>query len=130
MSDTNFKLNDITLETKVYSVKDLRYTGNGKAVCSARILFSAKLDDEWTDGVWWDLTAWEDAAETLAECQQKDEVIVRGGRVKAKAYRNRAGEVVVGMELVANQLERVGSVAPPAGAKPAAPAHDYADVPF
>lgn len=128
MSD-NYRINDFDYEGKVYNVKDLRYTGNGKPVCSARILFPAKLDDEWTDGVWWDLTAWEDAAETLADCQQKDEVIVRGGRVKAKAYRNRAGETIVGMELVANQLERVGSVAPPAGSRPA-PAVDPASVPF
>lgn len=92
MSATD-RLNTVAFEGKLFSVRDLRFTAGGTAVCSARMSVSRKFDEEW-HSVWFDVTAWQEAAETLAECQDRDEVIVRGRLDVSKPYTKRDGTTV------------------------------------
>lgn len=114
-------------ETRVYNVRDLRYTPNGDAVCNARINLSTKLDDEW-HSVWYDLAAWDDAAEVLARCEHGDDIIIYGGRVGANAYKDKHGQVQVEPRVNTNKLERVGSF--DAGQPQRTPPPADEDVPF
>lgn len=122
------RINSLDLQTKVYSVKELRFTPQGSAVCNARIKHSGKLDEEWRAG-WIGLVAWDDAADILASCEHGGEVIIRGARVKLNPYRNRAGEVVDEVQYHTNKIERVGSFDAGQPAR-SAPAGDPNDVPF
>jgi single-stranded DNA-binding protein len=127
VSDT-YKKNHVEYEGRVFNVRDLRFTGQGNAVCSARMNINRKFDGEW-HSVFFDLTAWDEAAEVLAECQDKDDVIVTGRLDVSKPYKKRDGTTVeAAFAITANKVERVGAIAPPPERTPAAV--DPSDVPF
>lgn len=121
------RLNEVVLETRVYNIKEVRHTAAGQAVCNASTNVAGKYDDEWHP-VWYDLTAWGDAAIELSKCQHGDDIIIREGRLTANAFRNRDGELVVKPAISADVIERVGSMEPAGSFSPPAPTGD--DVPF
>jgi single-stranded DNA-binding protein len=127
MSEAAKKVNEVAYQGKVYKIRNLAFTPNGTPVCNARMSVSKKFGEEW-QSFWFNLTAWGDAADILAECQDKDEVVVRGRLEATQSFKTRAGEEVpTGFGIAANEVERLGTSAPPAAAKPA---EDLADLPF
>lgn len=120
------RINSIDFQTKVYNVRELRRTQQGNAVCNARVKTNTQLDDEWQSS-WFDLTAWDEAADVLAGCSHGDEVIIRGGRLGCSAYNSKEG-LTVEPRITTNQLERVGSL--DAGAPARTPPPADSDVPF
>ncbi len=128
---SEYRANDVTYEGPIYSVRDLRYTPNGKATCEARMRVSKKRPDGEYDTVFFDVTAWEQAAEDLAEVANKDEVIVTGRLSVAGGYTKRDGTVVEpAICIVADKVERVGTGTSQQPVAVGAPAVNSDEVPF
>lgn len=130
MSDFPTKINDTAYEGRVYSIGDLRVTPGGDPVCNARMSINRKFDGEW-HSKWFDLTAWGDAADVLASCQHKDEVIVRGRLDLSKPYTKKDGTIVeADFAITADSVERAGGSTEPAPVSASQPAINPDDVPF
>lgn len=123
----NRKVNRVEYQGRVFKVQNLRFTPGGKAVCNARMSLNKQFNDEW-ESFWFTLTAWEEAADTLAACEDKEEVIVRGRMEPSGAFKARNGdEVATGFSIAANEVERLGV---PATVPTQAREIDSDDVPF
>lgn len=77
---------------------DLKYTQQGKAVCSFRVAVNVSKDR--TD--WYRVTTWEALAERCHEYLQKGAGVLCVGRMDApSAYLDKAGKPAAGLEMTA-----------------------------
>lgn len=91
---------------------ELRYTQSGVAVCD----FSVAVTRKWTQGderreetTWFRVTAWRELAETCNQYVKKGMQIMVAGRVSASAYTANDGEARASLELVAQDVQFLGS---------------------
>jgi single-strand DNA-binding protein len=97
-------------------VKDpeLRFTPQGKAVCSITIACSSRRKDqatgEWVDGdtTFVNATAWDKYAENIAESFVKGNNVIALGRFKQRSYENKEGAKVTVMDF---EIHEVGATA-------------------
>jgi single-strand DNA-binding protein len=95
-------------------VKDpeLRFTPQGKAVCSITIACSSRRKDqatgEWVDGdtTFVNATAWDKYAENIAESFVKGNNVIALGRFKQRSYENKEGAKVTVMDF---EIHEVGA---------------------
>lgn len=121
------KINELSYEGRLFSLKPLAYTQDQNPICRARMSINKKIADEWYS-YWFSIVAFGEQAERLAACQDKDEVVVRGRLAVDPPYKDRDAQ----MQVVVQELERMGGE-PVGAAASAAPAHvrdDNDQIPF
>lgn len=121
------RINEFRLTTRLFNI-EMRFTPDGKAVCNARTNLATKIKDEYHP-VWYQITAWEQAAEELAKFEHGDDVVI-SGRQQPNGYQKRDGTLVVEPGFVIDTVTRAdGTAAPtPVQSQPKPTADD--DVPF
>ena len=92
---------------------EMRFTPGGKAVTS----FSVATSEKWTgaDGkpqertTWWRVSVWDKQAEIVEKYLKKGRQVMVKGRVEARAFTDKSGEVRASLELTANTVKFLGS---------------------
>jgi single-strand DNA-binding protein len=88
---------------------ELRYTQNGRAVCS----FNLAVNETWTDRgsnerrektTWYRVSAWGQLGETAKQYLTKGRQVMVIGNVEARGYLNNAGEAAASLELTARDI--------------------------
>ena len=90
-------LPNIQIDGRLVADSELRFTQQGKAVCSFRVAASdSKKDDagNWqtTEQIFINVTLWEADAEAAAEVLQKGDQVIVTGRIYEREYETREGE--------------------------------------
>lgn len=114
------RINQVAYQSKVFRGQ-LRFTSSGKAVWNAGTSMPVMVDEEWHP-CWFEVTAWQDLAEQIAnDVNDGDEIVMRG-RSQAQGYRNREGDVITKPGIVLESYEVVArnDRAPSKSAPPAA----------
>jgi single-strand DNA-binding protein len=82
---------------------ELRYTPSGKAVTDLRVAVNNNQrgpDGEWVEEtLWFRVSAWEQAAERLAEQLRKGNKVYAEGQLRVREYEGRDGEKRQSLEL-------------------------------
>ncbi len=113
---------------------EMRYAPSGKAVTS----FSVATSNKWTgaDGskqektTWWRVSVWDKQAEVAEKYLKKGKQVMVKGRVEARAFTDKAGEVRASLELTADTIKFLGSANGETTATSVAPVVESSDVPF
>lgn len=92
---------------------ELRFTPSGTAVASFRFASNEK----WTDGsgqkqervIWYKVTLWGKAAESLSEYITKGKELMVIGTVTASAYMDKQGKPAASLDVKADQIRFAGS---------------------
>ena len=87
------RVNELKIQTKVFR-PELRFTPNGKAVFNAGFSLGAKLPNERWLNSWYEVVAWEALAEEMAERVSEGDEVLLIGRLGARGYEGREGDVV------------------------------------
>lgn len=101
----------VTVVGNLTSDPELRFTGNGTAVCKVRILstprFLDKTTNEWKDGEPFgiDATVWREFAENVAESLQKGARVVATGELAQRQYEDKEGNKRTAWDL---QVDAIG----------------------
>ena len=85
----------------------LRYSNNGNAWCGVGLAIEVrkKVDDERVSlPIWCDLKVFGVLAEQMAACTSKGSSLIVVGELQPTEYTNKAGEVVKGFELLAQEV--------------------------
>lgn len=90
-------LPNIVIDGRLVADSELRFTQQGKAVCSFRVAASdSKKDDagNWntTEQIFINVTLWDAEAEAAAEVLQKGDQVIVTGRIYEREYETREGE--------------------------------------
>lgn len=89
---------------------ELRYTPNGRAVCSMRVAVTPREWNErkqlWEDGQtqFYDVSAWAQLAEHCAEYLVKGQRIVAEGEWESRSWEGKEGDTMEAVGLVARDL--------------------------
>lgn len=118
---------------------ETRYTANGKAVTN----FSVATSERWTkDGEkqerteWHNVVAFDKLAEIIAEYMRKGSHIFIEGKIQTRKWQDKEGKDRYTTEIVASQMEMLGSKSAseksaPADDAPAPAGDDFSDdIPF
>lgn len=142
--------NYVTMVGNLVDEPDLRFTGNGAAVCSIRIASSRRYrdnDGNWQDGetTFMSVNAWRSLGENAAESLHRGDRVVVVGRLRVRSYEDREGatkwvteieadEIAPSLRFASAKLSKSGrssAPAPPvADFGPVPAATDMDDVPF
>jgi len=83
----------ITLQGRLTSDPELRFTTSGTAVCKFTIVTSRRFKDngEWVekDTTFWDCTAFKQMAENIAESLRKGDDVVAAGRAMQESWEDK-----------------------------------------
>lgn len=101
--------NYITMVGNLVDEPDLRFTGNGAAVCSIRIASSRRFrdnDGNWQDGetTFMTINAWRSLGENMAESLRKGDRVVVMGRLRVRSYDDRDGQTRWVTEIEADEV--------------------------
>lgn len=92
---------------------EMRYLQDGTSVCS----FSVAVSERWTDRrsgerrertTWYRVSAWRELGETCNRFLSKGRQVMVIGRVSARAYTNREGEVAASLDMQAREVRFLG----------------------
>lgn len=132
--------NYVTMVGNLVDEPDLRFTGNGAAVCSIRIASSRRYrdnDGNWQDGetTFMSVNAWRSLGENAAESLHRGDRVVVVGRLRVRSYEDREGTTKWVTEIEADEIApslRFASAKLSKGGRssgPAPPAADFGGVP-
>jgi len=99
--------NTVTIVGNATRDPELRYTAGGAAVCSFGVAVSRrrKVGDQWEEATsFFDVTAWRDLAEHVAESITKGCRVVVVGRLEQREYEARDGSKRNVVEIVADEI--------------------------
>lgn len=99
--------NTIILTGNITRDPELRWTRGGSAVASFGLAVNRRWqqDGEWQEETdFFNVTAWRDLAENLAESVQKGDRVVIEGRMKFSEYEDRDGNARSGLEVIADDV--------------------------
>lgn len=101
--------NYVTMVGNLVDEPDLRFTGNGAAVCSIRIASSRRFrdnDGNWQDGetTFMTINAWRSLGENMAESLRKGDRVVVVGRLRVRSYDDRDGQTRWVTEIEADEV--------------------------
>lgn len=95
---------------RLWAPPELRYTSSGKAVCTLPLVFNKRR--KLPDGTWEDAgslfvraTAWDQMAESCAECLDKGHDVIVAGELSLREYEKTDGSKGQSLEL---RLDDVG----------------------
>jgi len=122
---------DITLVGHVGNDPELRYTPNGKAVCSFRMAVNRKWGQT-DETLWIKVTAWDKLAEIVGEHVKKGQlVLVNGDWMKVEAYANRQGQPAASVDVTAHVIKFLSRAPDGQGQAASAAVEDEPDpIPF
>lgn len=100
--------NSITLVGNTTRDPELRYTNSGQAMVKFGMAVNRRWQDKtntWQESTsFFDVVAWRDLAENVAESVTKGTRVVVTGRMESRSYENQAGEKRTAVELVADEI--------------------------
>jgi len=86
----------MTIEGRLTADPELRFTPNGKAICSFTVACNdrKKNGDQWEDGppTFFRVTVWEKYGENVAESLVKGDAVLVVGKMSQRDYQNKDGE--------------------------------------
>jgi single-strand DNA-binding protein len=112
---------------------ELKYTPNGRAVCS----FSLATSERWTDQegqknestTWHNIVAWGKQAEIMKEYLRKGREVYIEGRIDNRSYEDKEGIKRYRSEVVVQRFQFVGSKQDQESSAPPAPAESQVPSP-
>lgn len=99
-------LNQVTLIGRLGDTPDLRYTGQGTAVCN----FSIAVERDFTNSQgekevdWIDIVVWRKQADNCANYIDKGNLVAVTGRLQVRKWQNDNGDNRYSTEVVANNV--------------------------
>jgi single-strand DNA-binding protein len=111
-------INRIILFGRIGSEPELRRTGKGKAVCRLGIAVprAIRKDDGWEEEVeWFNVTVWEQQAETVCRLASRGAACLVEGRLSNNHWEDAQGQKHRDMDVVADRVHFVGGVRPAGG---------------
>jgi single-strand DNA-binding protein len=90
---------------------ELRYTGDGTAVCNLRVATNERGDHT----EWHTVTAWEDLAELCNEHLEKGRRVYVEGQLRTRSWEDRDGNERESTEIRADEVIFLGSEGAPSG---------------
>jgi len=99
----------VALRGRVGRDPETRSTRDGKMVCSFGLATAERTKDasgQWQDGdpTWWQVTAWDRAAEDVAAVVRKGQTVVVLGRARMRTYQGRDGAERQSLDVVADHV--------------------------
>lgn len=104
-------MNKVFLIGRLSRDPELRHTTNGTAVCQINVAISrpvAQGKDPETDFI--NVTVWNKPAENVARYLSKGRQVAVEGRIQTRSYDNNEGKRTYVTEVIANNVEFLGSV--------------------
>ena len=103
-------MNKVVLVGRLTRDPELRYTGQGTAVASFSIAVNRrKQKDKPQEADFINCVAWGATGENLSKYQSKGSQIAVHGRIQTRNYENKEGKRVYVTEVVAEEIEFLGS---------------------
>ena len=97
----------ITIVGNIGKSPEIKYTPQGKAVCSFSVAVTEGIDKEHTE--WFSVETWEKTAEAVAKfCDKGNQVLVEG-RMKTRKWTDKDGGTRYSTDLKASRVEFLGS---------------------
>ena len=97
----------ITIVGNIGKSPEIKYTPQGKAVCSFSVAVTEGIDKEHTE--WFSVETWEKTAEAVAKyCDKGSQVLVEG-RMKTRKWTDKDGGTRYSTDLKASRVEFLGS---------------------
>lgn len=97
----------ITIVGNIGKSPEIKYTPQGKAVCSFSVAVTEGIDKEHTE--WFSVETWEKTAEAVAKyCDKGSQVLVEG-RLKTRKWTDKDGGTRYSTDLKASRVEFLGS---------------------
>ena len=100
----------ITLTGRLVADPELKFTAKGDAVCNLRVVTSArrlnKQTDKWedVDTTFWQVAAWRQLGENVAESLTKGDQVVIVGKVKSREWQDNDGNKRTAWEVDAQHV--------------------------
>lgn len=113
-------MNKVVLIGRLSRDPELRHTTNGTAVCQINVAISRPVSqgrDPETDFI--NVTVWNKQAENVAKYLAKGRQVAVEGRIQTRSYDNNEGKKTYVTEVIANNVEFLGSVNDNRGSKEA-----------
>ena len=97
----------IVIAGNIGKTPEIKYTPQGKAVCSFSVSVTEGIDKEHTE--WFAVEVWEKTAEAVAKyCDKGSQVLVEG-RMKTRKWTDKDGGTRYSTDLKASRVEFLGS---------------------
>ena len=97
----------IVIAGNIGKTPEIKYTPQGKAVCSFSVAVTEGIDKEHTE--WFAVEVWEKTAEAVAKyCDKGSQVLVEG-RMKTRKWTDKDGNNRYSTDLKASRVEFLGS---------------------
>ena len=122
-------MNKVFLIGRLSRDPELRHTTNGTAVCQINVAISRPVSqgkDPETDFI--NVTVWNKPAENVARYLSKGRQVAIEGRIQTRSYDNNEGKKVYVTEVIANNVEFLGSANDQNRAVQSAPSDNPFDV--
>ena len=103
-------MNKVLLIGRLARDPELRHTSNGMAVCQITVAISRRVSagaNPETDFI--NCTVWDKQAENVAKYLAKGRQVAVEGRIQTRSYDNNEGKKVYVTEVIANNVEFLGS---------------------
>ena len=103
-------MNKVFLIGRLTRDPELRHTNNGTAVCQISVAISRPVapgSEPQTDFI--NVTVWNKSAENVAKYLAKGRQVAVEGRIQTRNYENNEGKKVYVTEVIANNVEFLGS---------------------
>ena len=103
-------MNKVFLIGRLTKDPELRHTNNGTAVCQISVAINRPVapgNEPATDFI--NVTVWNRAAENVAKYMSKGRQVAVEGRIQTRNYENNEGKKVYVTEVIANNVEFLGS---------------------
>lgn len=97
----------ITIVGNIGKAPEIKYTPQGKAVCSFSVAVTEGIDKEHTE--WFAVEVWEKTAEAVAKYCDKGSPVLVEGRLKTRKWTDKDGNVRYSTDLKATRVEFLGS---------------------
>jgi single-strand DNA-binding protein len=97
----------ITIVGNIGKAPEIKYTPQGKAVCSFSVAVTEGIDKEHTE--WFAVEVWEKTAEAVAKYCDKGSHVLVEGRMKTRKWTDKDGNNRYSTDLKASRVEFLGS---------------------
>ena len=119
-------VNKVTILGRLGKDPELKYTPSGVAVCT----FSVATSESWTDKdgkkqektQWHNIVVWQKLAEIANQYLAKGSQVYLEGKIETRSYEAKDGDKRYITEIIANNIQFIGSRAEKSGGQAGAPA--------
>lgn len=97
----------IVIAGNIGKTPEIKYTPQGKAVCSFSVAVTEGIDKEHTE--WFAVEVWEKTAEAVAKYCEKGSPVLVEGRMKTRKWTDKDGNARYNTDLKASRVDFLGS---------------------